>query len=92
MFIKESCKCLGGKLLEIETSEENEFIKNEVQTLNTGGNFVFLSTSKETYEVYANKTARQHTRIYRIANSLHHKTHVYTAAQTMNRGNNAQFQ
>ncbi|XP_071123401.1 macrophage mannose receptor 1-like [Mytilus edulis] len=32
----ESCKCFGGKLLELETSEENEFIKNEVRTLNTG--------------------------------------------------------
>ncbi|CAG2225663.1 unnamed protein product [Mytilus edulis] len=32
----ESCKCLGGKLLELETSEENEFIKDEVRTLNTG--------------------------------------------------------
>ncbi|CAG2204147.1 unnamed protein product [Mytilus edulis] len=33
---KENCICLGGKLLELETSEENEFIKNTVRTLNTG--------------------------------------------------------
>ncbi|VDI44996.1 Hypothetical predicted protein [Mytilus galloprovincialis] len=33
---KENCKCLGGKLVEMETSEENEFIKNEVRTRNTG--------------------------------------------------------
>ncbi|CAC5411762.1 unnamed protein product [Mytilus coruscus] len=33
---KGNCKCQGGDLLELETSEENEFIKNEVRTLNTG--------------------------------------------------------
>ncbi|XP_071123025.1 perlucin-like protein [Mytilus edulis] len=33
---KVNCKCMGGKLVEMETSEENEFIKNEVRTLNTG--------------------------------------------------------
>ncbi|CAG2200924.1 CLEC3A [Mytilus edulis] len=33
---KENCICLGGKLLELETSEENEFIKDTVRTLNTG--------------------------------------------------------
>ncbi|CAG2244638.1 unnamed protein product [Mytilus edulis] len=33
---KENCKCLGGKLVEMETSEENEFIKNAVRTRNTG--------------------------------------------------------
>ncbi|CAG2239548.1 unnamed protein product [Mytilus edulis] len=32
----ENCICLGGKLLELETSEENEFIKDTVRTLNTG--------------------------------------------------------
>ncbi|VDI53195.1 Hypothetical predicted protein, partial [Mytilus galloprovincialis] len=31
----ESCKCLGGNLLELETSDENEFIKNDLKTLNT---------------------------------------------------------
>ncbi|CAG2225662.1 unnamed protein product [Mytilus edulis] len=33
---KENCKWLGGKLLELETSVENEFIKDTVRTLNTG--------------------------------------------------------
>ncbi|CAG2251238.1 unnamed protein product [Mytilus edulis] len=32
----EDCEHLGGKLAELETSEENEFIKNEVRTRNTG--------------------------------------------------------
>ncbi|CAC5411763.1 unnamed protein product [Mytilus coruscus] len=35
---KENCKCLGGKLVQLETSEENEFIKDKVRTLNTGVN------------------------------------------------------
>ncbi|CAG2188313.1 unnamed protein product [Mytilus edulis] len=33
---KDNCKCLGGKLVELETSEENEYIKDKVRTLNTG--------------------------------------------------------
>ncbi|VDI35643.1 Hypothetical predicted protein [Mytilus galloprovincialis] len=32
----ESCKCLGGKLVELETEEENEFIKNDVMTISSG--------------------------------------------------------
>ncbi|VDI45994.1 Hypothetical predicted protein [Mytilus galloprovincialis] len=36
---KEICKWLGGNLLELETSVENEFIKDKVRTLNTGGTF-----------------------------------------------------
>ncbi|VDI63527.1 interferon-induced helicase C domain-containing protein 1, partial [Mytilus galloprovincialis] len=32
----ENCEHLGGKLAELETSEENEFIKNELWTRNTG--------------------------------------------------------
>ncbi|VDH92656.1 Hypothetical predicted protein [Mytilus galloprovincialis] len=34
--VKEECEHLGGKLVELETSNENEFIKNEVRTRNTG--------------------------------------------------------
>ncbi|CAG2246554.1 unnamed protein product [Mytilus edulis] len=30
---KENCICLGGKLAEFETTEENEYIKNELRTL-----------------------------------------------------------
>lgn len=37
VLIQENCKWLGGKLLELETSEENEFIKDTVRTLDTGG-------------------------------------------------------
>ncbi|XP_071123659.1 perlucin-like protein [Mytilus edulis] len=33
---KQNCEGLGGKLAEIETHEENEFIKNEVKTRDTG--------------------------------------------------------
>ncbi|VDI50457.1 Hypothetical predicted protein, partial [Mytilus galloprovincialis] len=32
----ESCQGLGGKLVELETQEENEFIKNEVMTISSG--------------------------------------------------------
>lgn len=42
LLFKESCKCLGGNLLELETSDENEFIKNDLKTLNTEGNFFLL--------------------------------------------------
>ncbi|CAG2246059.1 unnamed protein product [Mytilus edulis] len=35
LLFKESCKCLEGNLLELETSDENEFIKNDLKTLNT---------------------------------------------------------
>ncbi|CAG2248499.1 unnamed protein product [Mytilus edulis] len=33
---KENCELLGGKLAEFETLEENEFIKDELMTRNTG--------------------------------------------------------
>ncbi|VDI44995.1 Hypothetical predicted protein [Mytilus galloprovincialis] len=33
---KESCQGLGGKLVELETQEENEFIKNAVTTISSG--------------------------------------------------------
>ncbi|CAG2246569.1 unnamed protein product [Mytilus edulis] len=36
IFIKESCQGLGGKLVELETQEENEFIKNAVMTISSG--------------------------------------------------------
>lgn len=63
-YIKENCKCLEGMLVEMERSELNEFIKNEVRTRNTGGNcfFLYVSTNKETYKVESNKTAHEHKR------------------------------
>ena len=57
MWIQENCICLGGKLLELETSEENEFIKNTVRTLNTGGTSILKYEYKNTYDVYVSKTA-----------------------------------
>ena len=39
IFIKESYQALGGKLVELETQEENEFIKNDVMTLSSGGRY-----------------------------------------------------
>ncbi|CAG2205631.1 CLEC3A [Mytilus edulis] len=36
MKANESCQGLGGKLVELETQEENEFIKNDVMTLSSG--------------------------------------------------------
>ncbi|XP_076089875.1 C-type lectin domain family 3 member A-like [Mytilus galloprovincialis] len=39
---KISCVCLGGKFLEAETTEENNFIKAELNTMNTGINGYWL--------------------------------------------------
>lgn len=57
VLIKENCKWLGGKLLELETSEENEFIKDTVRTLNTGGSSILKYKYKNTYDIYVNTTA-----------------------------------
>ncbi|CAG2196170.1 CLEC3A [Mytilus edulis] len=35
VLIKDNCKRLGGNLVELETSEENEFLKDKWRTLNT---------------------------------------------------------
>lgn len=74
VLIKESCKCLGGKLLELETSEENEFIKDEVRTLNTGGEFLLLLV-----QIYNNMMSiKQDTNIKEFKRSayiLHKQSH-----------------
>lgn len=57
MWIQENCIFLGGKLLELETAEENEFIKDTVRTLNTGGTSILKYKYKNTYDVYVSKTA-----------------------------------
>ncbi|XP_071123395.1 angiopoietin-2-like [Mytilus edulis] len=39
---QESCQSLGGKLVELETQEENEFIKNAVMTIGSGVNAYWI--------------------------------------------------